>query len=191
MKVSFLRFLTVFLGVVLSLSLATPAQASQWSLNQTPSGNPGCIKTVWGPNCDRANAWGIAAEMGLQASKRTTGQDRATAMKSAIAVIASPLTSKARVSEITGSIGNSLNKNQSLCMKEELQRTTNRVTAKSGLVKSYYSYLDRTYKVWKKAPLASSYKAVLDSSKGVVIATLNDSEQRQLRTNLTGCLNRR
>lgn len=188
MKNYVLRIIAVVFTLIFSLGLAAPAQASSWSLNQTPSWNPGCTKNWLGwPNCDRANAWGITASIGLDAVRQNNESNRATAMKSAIVVVAAPLGSPSRIEGVSNRIGNRLTVNQGLCVKEELQRSTNRLTAKSELVKNYYSYLDRTYKYWKQAPLARGYQSVLKGSKGVAIKVMNDTEIRNLEVGLTAC----
>lgn len=191
MKNHFLRVVAVIFGLILSLGIAAPAQAATWDLNQTPSNNPGCSKTWYGfMNCDRANAWGITADIGLQAVKQSNNSNRATAMKEAVIFVVTPIATKAEADEINRFIPGTLSVNQALCMKEELQRTTNRVTAKSKLVKDYYSYLSKTYPVLKKAPLGSIYKTALKNSKGVATGVMQNTERYQIKVGLTSCLNR-
>jgi hypothetical protein len=187
-----LRIIAVVFALIFSLGLAAPAQASTWNLNQTPSGNPGCTKNWLGwPNCDRANAWGITASIGLDAVRQNNDSKRATAMKNAITVVVVPIATKAQADEINRFVPSALTVNQALCMKEELQRTTNRITAKSKLVKDYYSYLSKTYPVLKKAPLGSIYSTALKNSKSVATGVMQDTERNQIRVGLTSCLLRR
>lgn len=190
MKNHVLRIIAVVFTLIFSLGLAAPAQAATSDPN--PSGPPGCTKNWWGfMNCDRANAWGITASLGLDAVRQSSDSKRAIAMKNVIIVVVAPIATQDQTNEINKFVPGTLTINQALCMKEELQRTTNRVTAKSQLVKNYYSYLNVTYPVLKKAPLGNIYSTALKNSKNVAKGVMQDTERRQIIWELTICANKR
>lgn len=188
MKKHVLRIIAVLVGLLLTLGFAAPAQAAD--LYQTPSGSPGCIKNFLGfMNCDRANAWGITANIGLDAVRQRNDSDRAIAMKNAVTVVVTPIVKdQSQSDEINRFVPGKLPVSQALCMKEELQRTTNRITEKSKLVKDYYSYLNITYPVVKKAPLGKIYSTALKNSKNVATGVMQDSERYQIKVGLLSCL---
>lgn len=183
-----LRVIAVLVALIFSLGLAAPSQAATWNIKETPSGSPGCTKGAFGfMNCDRAKSWGFAADAGLYAAKQKTGINRSIAMKNAVTLVIAPIANKAQADEINRTISNSINVNQALCMKEELQRTTNRITAKSKLIKEYYSYLKVTYPILKKAPFGNIYQTALKNSKKVSNGILSSTERNQLKVGLTSC----